>query len=121
MNTSARVELEFTAKRPGDRGQIVVKRSAKTAETELLLGDGKAEVGWTTPLRLSSEYSRVVVGGSARVFLHCNQDDSTISGALKVCKSIATKHVKEEYPKLKALLKELDAEILRETGSQRDY
>lgn len=94
-----------------------IRRKARLEKTDVLLGNGKAEVGWTMPLRIASKYSRVSVGGTAHVFLHCNQDDETVVKAMKLCKAIATKAVKAEYPKIKALCMELDDEICRDLGT----
>lgn len=114
--TTARAEIEVYLDMKGTNKGGTIRKRAKLVEVDAVLGDGKAEVGWTMPLRIASNYSRVSLGATAHVFLHCNQDNETISTALRCCQQICKEEVRAEYEKLKPLLKKLDDEILDMLG-----
>lgn len=109
--TTALLEVEVYVDMKGTNRGGTPRKRAKLIEVDAVLGDGNAEVGWTMPLRISSNYSRVSVGANAHVSLHCNQDNETIGIALKCCQQICKEAVRAEYTKLKPLLKQLDDEI----------
>jgi hypothetical protein len=85
--------------------------STGTVNTAVFLGDSKAKVRFEIPFRLSSEYSRAVIGASIAVELTCNQDDETINHALEVAHTIVSKTVKEKYDKLIHVLVHMDKNV----------
>mgnify|MGYP001815552730 CR=1 FL=1 len=116
MKTTARVEVEVYVDMKGTTKGGTVRKRAKLIEVDVVLGDGNAEVGWTMPIRIASKYSRVSVGGTAHVFLHCNQDEKTIKDALECCRRICGDEIREAYEGMKPLLVQLDDEIVEECG-----
>lgn len=112
MNAIAIIEGEVYAVQKNDPNRKTRRQFKDILQTEVLLGDGKAEAGRDIHLSIKGgEYDAVMMGSTARVRITCNQDNDTILKAMETAEKLCEKAIKKYYPSMKEAVQQISEEI----------
>lgn len=106
--SKASVEVDLWARDKDTKRSVNVPTKTEFVATDILLGDGNAEVGRGISMRMAGgDFNAIVLGTTAEVKIRCNQDDDTIQQAFNTCIKLANQAIKDYEPKMKRVLENL--------------